>query len=155
LKTIKKNESLITFVGIRQAKEGYTFIHQSGNSPHCKECKYYQICIKKLEAGRIYRIIGVRKNTFPCLLHEEGVRVVEVTESDILTTIPSKFAIEGAIIIFQLQDCNMQDCRNYDLCFPKGLFKEDRCMILRIDEGVKCDKDFSLVKVFLRRLSES
>jgi len=75
-----KEEKIITMVGVKQARKGFEFLHESP-SEKCEKCKYYRVCIGNLEAGRVYRIVGLREKTFPCPLHEGGVRVVEVVES--------------------------------------------------------------------------
>ena len=146
-----KDQYLITLVGVRQAQIGYAFIHQ-GSSSCCEGCKYFRICIQNLEVGRIYRIVGLRENIFQCENHETGVRVVEVTESDIYTIIPHKQAVKGAVITFHPQSCDVQSCENHNLCVPRGLFEGDRCFLLEIGESVVCFNGLSLVKVALRPL---
>ncbi len=150
----KKSHNLITFIGVKQAREGYTFIHQ-GHSPHCERCKYYQVCIKNLEVGRVYEVVGLRKKVFPCELHEAGVQVVEVIESDISTSLLINHAIEGAVITYQPQECNTQTCKNHEICVSPGLHKGDRCTIVKIIENILCPNDLSLVKVVLHRLLAS
>lgn len=145
---------MITLIGVKQAKEGYAFIHQ-GPSSQCEGCKYYRVCIDNLEVGRIYQVSGLREKVFPCELHEVGVRVVEVTELDIQATLPSKLAIDGAVITFNAQDCDLQICENHKLCVPRGLFDNERCAITEIAENVSCLKGLSLVKVVLHRLPAS
>jgi uncharacterized protein (UPF0179 family) len=150
----KKGHNLITFIGAKQAREGYTFIHQ-GHSPQCERCEYYQVCIKNLEVGRVYEVIGLRDKVFPCDLHEAGVHVVEVIESDISTSLLLKHAIEGVVITYQPPECNAQTCKNHEICFSPGLRKGDRCTIVKINENILCPNDLSLVKVVLHRLLAS
>ena len=145
---------MITLVGVRQAKEGFVFIHQ-GPSSNCEHCEYYQVCIKNLEAGRVYKVVRLREKVFPCMLHEAGVRVVEVVESDILAALPSKLAIEGAVITFQKVECDIQSCEHYELCVPRGLANGNQCTVLKIGENILCPNDLSLVKAVLRRLRSS
>ena len=149
-----KGKYLITLIGVRQAKEGYAFIHH-GPSTLCEDCKYRRVCIESLEVGRIYEVVGLREKGFPCKLHEAGVRVVEVTESDIWTVLSHKLAIEGAVITFQPQECDMQTCKSYEKCVPRGLFKGDRCTISEIGEKIVCPKGLLLVRVVLHRLPAS
>ncbi len=149
-----QERSVITLVGVRQAKEGFVFIHQ-GPSSSCEGCEYYQVCIKNLEAGRVYKVARLREKVFSCRLHEAGARVVEVVESDILVALPSKLAIEGAVITFQKVECDVQACEHHELCVPRGLVNGDHCTILKIDEKVACSKGLSLVKAVLRRLPSS
>jgi len=149
-----QEKSVITLVGVRQAEEGFIFIHQ-GPSSGCEGCKYYQVCIENLEVGRVYKVVELREKVFPCRLHEAGVRVVEVVESDILATLPSKLAIEGAVITFQKVECDVQVCEHHQLCVPRGLFNGDHCTILKIEENVSCSKGSPLAKAALRRLPSS
>ena len=147
---MSKVKKLITLVGIKQAKEGFTFIHH-GFSPKCEGCEYSQVCIGNLEVGRVYKVVKLREKVFPCRLHEGGVRVVEVVESEILSSLPSKLAIEGAVINFQSQRCDTPLCEHYDLCVPDGLFNGDYCTILSVKENIPCPKGLQLVKVALKR----
>ena len=145
---------MITLIGVRQAREGFAFIHQ-GPSPECEGCPYYQVCIENLDAGRVYEVVGLREKIFPCKLHEIGARVVEVIESDILAALPSKATIEGAVITYQKQECSIQECQLYERCVPRGLVNGDRCLILEVGEKVKCSRGLPLVRVVLRRLPAS
>lgn len=152
--TKRKDRYLVTLIGVKQAKVGHTFIHK-GPSAGCEHCKLQQTCIKNLEAGRVYRIVRLREKIFPCELHETGVRVVEVVESDVWTTLPPKLAMEGAVITFQEQECDMQVCEHYEYCLPCGLVDGDRCAILEVGENVVCSRGLSLVKAVVRRLPAS
>jgi len=141
---------VITLVGLEQAREGYTFIHR-GPSPGCEGCEYYRVCIRSLEAGRVYTVVKPRGNPLPCRFHEGGVRAVEVVESGVWTAIPSKLAIEGSVTVFRGQECDVSSCRNREVCAPMGLRDGDRCTILEIGETVECPRGSRLVKVHLRR----
>jgi len=144
----------VTLVGVRQAREGFVFIHQ-GTGSECEGCEYHEVCVKNLETGRVYKIVGVREKTFPCKLHEGGVRVVEVVESDVLTALPSKLAIEGAVITFRRQECDVQACEHFERCVPCGLLDGDRCVIVEAGGNIACLEGLLLVKVVLRRLPAS
>jgi len=146
-----QGKTVITLIGVRQAREGYAFIHQ-GSGPNCKNCGYYRVCIENLEEGRVYRVVGVRENVFQCGVHEGGVRVVEVVESDIEAALPLRMAMEGVSIPFERVECEASSCVNHGLCVPRGLVNADRCTILRIGEKIECPEGLSLVKVVLHRL---
>ncbi len=149
-----REKSVITLVGVKQAKKGFVFIHK-GPSSNCEGCKYYQVCIRNLETGRVYKVVKLREKVFPCMLHEAGARVVEVVESNILAALPSKLAIEGAVITFRKGDCNVQACEHLELCAPRGLANGDQCTVLKIGEKILCPNDLSLVKALLHRLRSS
>lgn len=145
---------LITLVGSKQAKEGFTFLHR-GSAPKCEGCKYFHVCVKNLEAGRVYGVVGLREKEIRCGLAETDMRVVEVVESRIESAIPSRKAIEGAIILFQLRESCVEDCVNLKLCSPEGLYGGDRCEIVEITGSLQCPRGFPLVRVFLRRVPAS
>ena len=149
-----KKKSIITLIGIKQAREGFAFIHQEP-SPECGSCQYFSVCIKNLEIGRIYEVVQIRKNVFQCEIHEAGVQVVKVIERDISTTLPLNRVIEGVVITYQEQECDNEVCQNYEYCTPRGLFNGDRCLIWEIGEKTECPKGFSLAGVVLRRIPAS
>jgi len=106
-----------------------------------------------LEVGRVYEVVGLRDKVFSCKLHEDGVRVVEVVESNIPAAIPSRKAFEGAVITFYSQKCEFSLCEYSELCEPAGIYDGDRCKILEVGEKIKCKCGLSLVKVSLSRSS--
>jgi hypothetical protein len=146
-----EKDRVITFVGAKQAKRGFKFLVAIPPT-QCEKCEYHHVCIENLEVGRIYEVTCLRENVFPCPLHDEGVRVVEVVEADISAAIPSRMAVEGASIIFRLHECGENLCKKVDLCRPVGLMEGDKCVILAVEEKVECEEGLSLVKVKLRRV---
>lgn len=147
-----EKDRVITFVGAKQAKRGFKFLVVTPPT-RCEKCEYHHVCIENLEVGRIYEVTRLRENVFPCPLHSEGVRVVEVVEADIPAAIPSRMAVEGASIVFRLHECEENLCKKADLCRPVGLMEGDKCVILAVEEEVECEEGLSLVKVKLRRVS--
>ena len=143
-------KSLVTLISASQAREGLTFIHR-GESPGCRDCEYYKVCIGNLEAGRIYRITKVRDRVLRCKLHDLDMNVVEVVEAEVTAAIPSKMAVEGATIEFKTPDCGRDDCDNYNICFPVGLVAGDRCKVLRVMEVLKCPLGLSLRRASVLR----
>lgn len=144
------SKPIITLVGVKQAKPGFTFLHE-GPTETCRQCKYLKVCMENLEMGRIYRVIGLRKKILPCKVHENGVQVVEAMEADIKAAIEARLAFQAAIITFNAQDCINIDCINYEKCSPNGLINGDKCKILEVDEPIKCPLGRSLVVSVLRR----
>lgn len=142
---------IITLVNKGKARIGYTFLYK-GPSSSCEGCERYHVCIKNLEANRIYRIIEIRKKEFPCRLHEEGVIVVEIVESEIPAAIQTKLAIEGAVIPFKKLECNDLFCKAYNLCAPRGLRECDHCKIVKVKGPVDCPRDLKLTEVSLQRV---
>jgi len=145
-----KKRRIITLIGAKQATKGFKFAF-STLSARCEKCEYRGVCVGNLELGRVYQVVNVLENVFPCPLHEEGVRVVEVVEADIPASIPSKIAVERATIIFKVRECGDITCRNVVFCNPIGLVNGDRCLIVKLEGKLGCIEGFSLVKTLLRR----
>jgi len=145
-----KKRRIITLIGVNQATKNFKFLF-SASSTQCEKCEYHKVCIENLEQGRVYQVVRVLQNVFPCPLHEEGVRAVEVVEADIIASIPSKLAVEGATIVFKAQECGEVECKNAVFCNPKGLLDGDKCIVVKIERKLRCVEGFSLVKALLRR----
>ena len=118
-------KKIITLIGNRQAKKGYKFIHL-GHLKECEKCKLFQVCVKNLKTNSMYEVIDVRAKKHECVIHEDGVTVVEVKELDIITSIPANLAFEGATITFNGVECSEHDCEYYEKC------------IANIKSGQKC-----------------
>lgn len=141
---------MITLIGINLAEKGQEFMHIGGASA-CEKCRFKNTCIDTLEEGRIYLIKDVKDTQHPCPIHEGGkVKVVKVEKSHIKALIDSKIAFEGSNIIFNPIKCDDQ-CVDKDLCAPEGLYKNDRCKIIKNlgKSPVKCSKGSDLSMVFL------
>jgi uncharacterized protein (UPF0179 family) len=143
----------LTLVGLKQAKIGFTFIHE-GSSEGCEECERKKICLTTLEPGRIYRVMKTRDKVFPCIIHEDGVQVVEVTEPDHDVSIETRLAFPSGIITFTSQECQDVSCQYYKHCVPLGLVNGDKCKILHVKDPLKCPVNHSLVLVQLQRVLE-
>ena len=79
------------------------------------------------------------------------VKVVEVEKAYIRGLIDSKKSFEGSKIVFDPEDCD-EKCSIRDLCFPEGLYKEDRCKIIKNlgKPKDKCPKGRDLKIVLLK-----
>jgi uncharacterized protein (UPF0179 family) len=146
-----KGNKRITLLGIRQAKLGFTFIHE-GVLKKCRECDFFRVCMENLEKGRIYKVVKIREKTFPCKVHENGTRVVEVIENDVEASLPERQALKGCIITFQPQECIKDNCESRIKCRAYGLKQNDKCKVLKIGEKITCPLDRKLVSVVLHRL---
>ncbi|MBM4240069.1 MAG: UPF0179 family protein [Euryarchaeota archaeon] len=143
---------MITLIGKSLAKEGLQFMY-TGSARGCESCRFKNTCIDPLEEGRIYVINDVKGGEHSCPIHEGGkVKVVDVEKADIEALVDSKKAFEGSMIAFDIPDCD-EDCPIRDLCFPRGLFKDDKCKIVKSigKPDRKCIKGFDLSLVLLRR----
>ncbi len=147
----EQKKQIITLVGLKQAKKGFTFLN--GESlKECEGCTLFKTCSAKLEEGRIYEVTKVRNKVFPCKIHEEGVRVVEVTEKDVEANIENKLAFPYGIITFQPQTCGETLCPSHALCVPQGLKGGDKCKIIEVRKKAACSLNRQLVSVVLQRV---
>lgn len=143
---------ILTLVGVKQAKIGTKFVH-NGHAEICESCELYRVCIGNLEPKRVYEIIDIRNIQHPCKIHEEGVRVVEVTYSSIKVSLEAKQAIPGATITYSPIECDSFDCSLIDFCRPGSLFEGDRCIVENLLEKVEgCKKGKKLRMVTLKLL---
>ncbi len=160
MEELKVNDSktnckpVVTLIGVGQAKVGKVFLHKGAGSK-CAECKFYNVCVKNLEAGRVYKVVGVRRKLMTCGAYETEMRVVEVADAEISASLPSKQAIENAVITYSPVDCKNQECENFELCVSSGLKSGDRCVVLEVAEGFECSQGLALKRVVLRRVPVS
>ena len=147
---LKKN--IITIIGENQARLGFKFLFH-GYSSECKDCKFNKACLNNLEQNRVYEVVKVTKKKLKCKLHGNECRVVEVIERSIECAIESRFAIQDALIEFNLMKCDSLNCENYKKCVPVGLFDKDRCKVLEVKQKIKCPKNNELTLTSLLRQS--
>jgi len=143
------SKRIVTLIGSGQAKIGTVFIHK-GPGSKCSECEYSKVCVHNIEPGHVYEIVGVRDKVLFCKQYETEMRVVEVVNAKVPSSLPSKQAIAGAIIVFQMPQCGNEECERYELCFPLGLRDGDRCEVVEVTETFQCPLGISRKKVFLQ-----
>jgi len=151
---LHKKQIIVTLVGKGQAKIGEVFIHK-GPGSKCTDCEYFHVCVKNIKPGRIYEIVGIRDKTHFCKQYEIEMHVVEVVNAKIPAAAFAKQAIQGAIITFRTPTCDLEECKNYDLCFPEGLKSGDHCEVLEVTQNLQCPLGFPLKKVLLQLVSAS
>lgn len=149
-----EDEIIITLLGAGQAKIGELFIHK-GSGSKCSACKYFNVCVKNLEKGRVYKVVNIRNKILRCEPYNLEMRVVEVVEAEIPAAVPSNQAIKGAVLTFHRQDCNEQNCDKLALCSPEFLRDNDRCKVIAVYESLNCLRKFQLKRVLLKRLPSS
>ncbi len=138
----------ITMVGLKQARKGFTFV-MAEPTANCKDCELIGTCMN-LEAGRVYTVVKIRNKVFPCQIHEEGVRVVQVEEPPIEAAIEHRAAFPMSVITARPRICGTQ-CNNLSLCAPPGLNCEDKCQILEILGPIDCPLNRRLVRAIVKR----
>jgi uncharacterized protein (UPF0179 family) len=140
-------------VGLKQAKKGFTFLHE-GTTEGCENCHLYKVCIANLAVGKIYTVVKTRDKIFPCKIHENGVRIVEIMEANIEASIETKFAFLNGTITYQPQTCKQRTCPNYSLCVPQGLRVKDKCKIIAIQGKIMCPLNRQLVQTLLLQVED-
>lgn len=142
---------MITLIGNELADKGLKFMHY-GAASQCEKCRFKGTCIDSLEEGRLYRIREVKNTEHPCMVHDSGkVKVVDVEKATIKTAIDSKRAFEGSNIVFIPIKCE-ENCSMREICFPEGLYREDKCKIIKKmgKPKEKCPKGLNLSIVLLK-----
>ena len=150
---MRKQKALVTLVGVKQARIGFTFINESPLKD-CEECELFKTCAERLETERVYTVTEVRSKTFPCKVHEGGVQTVEVAERDAEASIEERLAFQDCILTFQPQECREVYCENHSVCLAHGLKRGDKCRVVEIKGRIKCHLERTLVHSVLHRLPE-
>jgi len=140
---------IVTLISSGQADVGTIFQHKGAGSK-CFNCEYFRVCVQNLEPNRVYEVIAVRDKIIHCKKYEIEMRAVEVIDAKIYSSLPSKHAIQNAIVVFQSPQCRNERCENYELCFPRGLKDGDRCKVLEVIEIFQCPLEASRKKVLLQ-----
>ena len=133
----------ITLVGEGQAQVGHEFVYR-GPQPECRPCKVRAACLNQA-LGQRYRIKRVRDVTHPCLLNEERARVVEVELAPPEASLPSRAAIEGAVLSYEKTVCSNAACPNFRLCHPIGIEAGMRVRVQDVGAELECPLGYSLV----------
>lgn len=147
-----KGNPTITLIGVDLAKDSTEFIF-NGPATECEACKLRNTCLN-LGVGRKYRVTAVRgKAQHKCALHDIGVMAVEVAESPSVVAIDSKKAFSGSKTVFKRSECEVLDCKIYDLCHPDGIEHGEKLVISAVvgDVPDSCAEGKSLKLVELKR----
>ncbi len=143
---------IVTLIGMKLAREGVEFVF-TATPDECEHCRMRSTCTN-LDEGRRYRVVKVRSGTgHDCPIHDGGVIAVEVVEPTIRAAIDSKKCFDRSKIIYEPKDCRFIDCKFREFCFPPGLIKGDKYVILNIlgDLQDNCENARSLKVVELKR----
>ena len=154
MKVLSMNDSdkpIITLVGSKQARIGFTFIHE-GPAKICKNCIYNTVCVDNLKRGWVYQVVSLRDKHLPCEIHEGNARVVEVQQAEVKSAIESRLAIPGGIISFNPQHCENDECPNFSFCVPVFLKEGDKYKIADVKNPIDCPLSRSLVFALLLRV---
>ena len=145
---------IITAIGSEVAEIGYKFKFL-GESPECEQCPLKQVCLANLVKGRTYKVIGLRDKSHNCLINPDGVKIVEVEESEITTTIDSKLAVENMIISINSEPCPESSCPMYEKCnIQEKTLNIDKYRVTKIIGTINCRRKNKLKLVKLIRVIE-
>lgn len=137
---------LVTLVGEKQARVGNIFVF-FGAIEECRECRLRNVCFN-LESGRRYKVVAVRDTKHDCMMHENGVRAVEVEKTPLNAAVDAKIAAEGATVSIS-GACSNIGCDFYVLCRPKYIKPEHKLKIIEVRAEIKCPEGFNLKEVLL------
>ncbi|MEM0449168.1 MAG: UPF0179 family protein [Methanomassiliicoccales archaeon] len=135
----------ITLIGVRQAKEGVTFIYK-GFVPECRDCKLKAVCFN-LDPGGIYRVKAVRDVRHDCKIHDDAVQVVEVEKLSASVAIAQKFALEGSTITYDEVKCKNLGCVNFRLCHPQAIERGGKYKIKEVKGELECPEGNKVIEV--------
>lgn len=132
----------ITLVGERQAQVGREFVYR-GPQPECGPCRVRGACLNQ-DLGKRYRVVRARDVAHPCLLNEERARVVEVEDAPPRASVPTRMAVEGALVAYEKIVCANASCPNYRLCHPIGIGPGMKIKVREVGEELDCPLGYSL-----------
>ena len=138
-----------TMIGQGQARIGFRFVFK-GSADKCVKCERYKSCSEPLEAGRVYEVRDVRRKRFICNLHGPDAKLVVVGEADYEANIESRSAVLNALIEYDPIECDLP-CNQQNKCFPTGLSKSERCLIVGVGPMIRCPRGKRISSVLLRR----
>jgi uncharacterized protein (UPF0179 family) len=143
-------KKIITLIGPRMAHIGEKFVF-NGPVKECYNCKLYQACTgnPNLEIGRVYEILNVRGLKHNCLISEDGVITVEVSEAQITLMVQARYAIEGLVITYQPTVIEPQ---LVELFKPEGLKPGDKIRIVKVWKEKQTYNNETFVKVTVERI---
>jgi uncharacterized protein (UPF0179 family) len=119
----------VTLIGTELANTGVEFIYE-GQLPECEGCKVIKAC-NNLQAGKRYRIVGIRPARHACVVHLNGTCAVEVVESPVPALIAPEMAIKNTRIRYEY-GCNRDECSSYTLCHPDGIVPGEKYVVTEV-----------------------
>lgn len=137
----------VTLIGENIAKEGLEFAF-GGCLSRCQSCELKNSCCG-LKKNKWYRIIGVRDNLHDCKVHNGKVKVVEVEEIPLKTTLEGRTSIEGSVVTLDKKDCSNLECEQYALCHPPGIEFGGKYTLEKVGKKIDCPKGYNLKEVEL------
>ena len=141
---------MITLIGKDLAQKGVEFVYL-GPAKECDDCRFKSSCVDSLELNRKYVITDVKDNEQKCPIHSQNIVIpVEIERAEIEILRTSKNIFEGSTFTYNAPECD-ENCEFHDLCFPEGLFENDKCIVLKNQGKHKeeCKKGLKLTKLTL------
>ena len=148
-------EFIITFVGTSYAEVGFKFYYYKPRTDICPEsCRFYNPCMNNLEDNTVYKIVSVTdiSHNCPYEYHNEPMKLVKVSETDVSILIESRRAYLGAQMEYEPLECEFKDdCEYAKYCSPVyGLKPGAKIKIQEIVKKIKdqkCPNSLTLVKI--------
>jgi uncharacterized protein len=140
----------ITLIGKRMANVGTEFIFR-GPVEECDSCRLKNTCLN-LDKNKKYKVVAVRNGQeHECMVHDTGVKAVDVSPASVVVAIESRKAFNGSRITYDPQKCQ-ESCTLYMECHPEGLVPGDKYTISGVMEDIsgQCEKGLNLKKVELK-----
>lgn len=137
----------VTLVGERWARPGVRFLNAqpcevAGACPVAKACQ-------NLPWDREFEVVSTRNvHHDVCVVHDGGVRVVEVAEAPLRASLESS-KTRGTAARWTPPVCHIRGCPNWDLCFPHGLQSGGEYLLERVEGPLACPMGYHLVGVVL------
>ena len=132
------------------AKVGQRFRYM-GIAEECEPCEFKGIC-HSLERGRTYRITNVRDKDHPCALHtDDRAVVVEIVEEPIEASIPSRKALEGALVTLEEPECPVVWCPNHFLCSREFLATGQKVLVASVGPEMECPRGLKLRRAVVEK----
>lgn len=135
----------VSLIGRSLAKKGTVFTY-IGRADECEKCKLMKIC-QDLVPGKRYEVTAVREKDHDCPVHETGKAVVvEVEEAPLEISIPSRKAMEGAVVELDMEGCPLRWCSNHGLCRREYFTKGQKVSLVKVDKELVCPRELKLKK---------
>jgi hypothetical protein len=145
---------IVTLAGPSLAKVGAVFRY-AGSADECEECGLKAVC-HKLKPGYRYEVTAVRDVEHPCQVHSGAtVTVVEVEELPVEAAIPSRTALEAALVTLDEPECPRKWCPNHALCTVAEDLKGGKVAVKEIKGQLECPRGLKLKKVIVEPRREN
>lgn len=140
----------VTLTGPPLARVGVKFRY-TGMAEECEPCEFKVIC-HSLEKGKTYRIVAVRDKDHPCALHtDDRAVVVEISEEPLEASVPTRRALEGALVTLEGPECPVSWCPNHFLCTRAYLANGQKVFVVSVGPELECPRGIRLRRAVVEK----